>query len=106
MPGIEARILRDDGSDAGVNEIGELFLKGHVIALGYWNNDKANKETFVNGWLRTGDRFRVDEEGYFLYGFFSHMEPCPLTDICLVLSFGDRSKVGSPFLFLHMGYVY
>ena len=49
LPGMEARILRDDGSDVAVNEVGELFVKGGIVALGYWNNDKANKETFFNG---------------------------------------------------------
>jgi long-subunit acyl-CoA synthetase (AMP-forming) len=63
---MEARILRADGSDSSVNESGELYLKGGNVALGYWNNPKANEEAFVNGWLRTGDRFRVDENGNFL----------------------------------------
>lgn len=66
LPGMEARLLRDDGSEANVNEPAELWLKSPNIALGYWNNEKENKETFINGWLRTGDKFRVDEEGYFL----------------------------------------
>ncbi|KAF9451831.1 acetyl-CoA synthetase-like protein [Macrolepiota fuliginosa MF-IS2] len=67
LPGMEARLLRDDGSAAGVNEPAELWLKSPNVALGYWNNEKADRETFVNGWLRTGDKFRVDEEGYFFF---------------------------------------
>lgn len=63
---MQARIVREDGSEADVNESGELHLRGGNIALGYWNNEKANKETFVDGWLRTGDRFRVDNKGIFL----------------------------------------
>src|SRR5262245_10323042 len=70
IPGMEARILRDDGSDADINETGELWLRGPNISLGYWNNEKASKETFVNGWLHTGDRFHVDENGFFLFGFY------------------------------------
>jgi long-subunit acyl-CoA synthetase (AMP-forming) len=66
LPGMQAQIVREDGSEAGVNESGELYLQGGNIAMGYWNNEKANKETFVNGWLRTGDRFRVDNTGAFL----------------------------------------
>lgn len=50
-----------------VNEPGELWLRSKNVSLGYWNNPKANRETFVGGWLRTGDRFRYDEEGYFWY---------------------------------------
>ena len=62
---MEARIVRDDGTIAGPNEPGELWLKGENVAMGYWRNEKATKETFADGWLRTGDRFRV-ENGLFL----------------------------------------
>ena len=67
VPGLEARIVREDGTEADVDEVGELYLKGGSIALGYWDNEKATNETFVDGWLRTGDKFRVDKEGNFLY---------------------------------------
>lgn len=66
-PSYEARILREDGSDADYDEIGELILRGPMIALGYWNNDKATKEAFKDGWLYTGDRFYVDKQERFLY---------------------------------------
>ena len=65
LSGIEARLLRDDGSPVELNESGELWIRGGNVALGYLDNEKANKETFVDGWLRTGDQFRVDEEGNF-----------------------------------------
>lgn len=68
LPGIEARILREDGTAADFNELGELWLRGDNISPGYLENDKANRETFKDGWLRTGDYFRVDEKGYFWYG--------------------------------------
>ena len=66
MPGVEARLLREDGSSVGFNEPGELWIKSKTIALGYWNNEKANKETFINGWLKTGDQLSVNEQGCFL----------------------------------------
>jgi long-subunit acyl-CoA synthetase (AMP-forming) len=65
FPGMEARIVREDGSDSDTNEPGELWLKGGNIALGYWDNEQANRETFVDVWLKTGDLFRVDEDGTF-----------------------------------------
>lgn len=73
LPGVEARIVRDDGSDADINETGELWLRGGFVALGYWNNEKATNETFVEGgqWLRTGDNFRVDQDGIFLFVLLS-----------------------------------
>ncbi|KAI0926941.1 hypothetical protein AcV5_007605 [Taiwanofungus camphoratus] len=68
LPGMEARIVRDDGSEADVNEPGELWVRGGNVAAGYWGNEKATKEVFVDGgWLRTGDQFRVDEKGMFYF---------------------------------------
>ncbi|KAI0036568.1 acetyl-CoA synthetase-like protein [Vararia minispora EC-137] len=68
LPGMEAKILREDGSDTDFGEPGELYLRGKNIALGYWNNEKATKETFFpDGWLKTGDRFKADAEGRFFY---------------------------------------
>ena len=66
-PFLEARIIREDGSDADYDEIGELILRGPTIALGYMNNEKATKETFKDGWLYTGDRFYMDRQERFLY---------------------------------------
>ena len=63
LPGLEAKILREDGSDAEIGEPGELWLKGDNIAMGYFGNEKATKETFINGWLRTGDTFKVERDG-------------------------------------------
>ena len=63
--GMEARIVREDGSEADFNEPGELWLRGNNVSPGYYNNAKATNETFVDGWLRTGDKFRIDEKGNF-----------------------------------------
>jgi len=65
LPGMEARIVRDDGSEADWDEVGELWLRGENVVPGYWNNPEANATTFVDGWLRTGDKFRVDKDQYF-----------------------------------------
>lgn len=66
LPGMEARIIREDGSEADYNEPGQLLLRGKNVAMGYWNNEKATKETFLpDGWLVTGDRFKADENGAF-----------------------------------------
>lgn len=68
---MEARVVREDGTEAGFNEIGELWLKGGNIVPGYFNNPQATQASFINGWLRTGDHVRVDQEQYFLYVYSS-----------------------------------
>ncbi|KAF8523326.1 hypothetical protein BU17DRAFT_74985 [Hysterangium stoloniferum] len=68
VPGLEAVILRPDGSHCLPDEAGELYVKGRNIALGYWNDPEATKNTFIlNGWLRTGDRLRANTQGIFWF---------------------------------------
>ncbi|OAX33941.1 acetyl-CoA synthetase-like protein [Rhizopogon vinicolor AM-OR11-026] len=67
LPGVEARVVREDGTLAAVNEPGELHVRSGCVALGYHNNEKATKETFVDGWLHTGDRIRIDEDGVLFF---------------------------------------
>ncbi|KAG1732677.1 uncharacterized protein EDB91DRAFT_1084707 [Suillus paluster] len=62
-PSVEARIVRADGSLAGPNEPGELHVRGPTAALGYRGNEQATRETFVDGWVLTGDQMRIDEDG-------------------------------------------
>ena len=61
----EVRIVRPDGTDAAVGELGELWVKGPNITPGYWNRPDANKSSFTDGWLHTGDASRIDEEGFY-----------------------------------------
>lgn len=61
-PGVVAKVVKDDGTLAGFNEPGELQVKIPSVALGYLNNDEATKETFVDGWLRTGDEVVIRED--------------------------------------------
>jgi acyl-CoA synthetase (AMP-forming)/AMP-acid ligase II len=67
VPVSDLRIMSPDGAtELQVGEIGELWASGPQIVRGYWNNPKASADTFIDGWVRTGDLARVDEEG-FLY---------------------------------------
>jgi fatty-acyl-CoA synthase len=61
----EVRIVRPDGTDAGVGELGELWVRGPNVTPGYWNRPDANASSFTDGWLHTGDATRIDEDGYY-----------------------------------------
>jgi fatty-acyl-CoA synthase len=61
----EVRIVRPDGTDAAVGELGELWVKGPNVTPGYWNRPEANTSSFTDGWLHTGDATRIDEEGFY-----------------------------------------
>ena len=61
----EVRIVRPDGSDAAIGELGELWVKGPNVTPGYWNRPDADHSSFTDGWLHTGDATRVDEEGFY-----------------------------------------
>ncbi|MDQ1470375.1 MAG: long-chain acyl-CoA synthetase [Bryobacterales bacterium] len=45
-------------------DVGELLIRGPNVVAGYWNKPAATAETFVDGWLRTGDLARLDEQGF------------------------------------------
>ncbi len=62
---ISTKVVDDHGKEVGPGEIGELLLSGPVCTPGYWKNEKATKESIVDGWFHTGDLVRFDEEGYF-----------------------------------------
>lgn len=58
------RVTGADGAPLPPGETGEIEAKGPAVMLGYWNNDKANAETLKDGWLRTGDVGRLDQDGF------------------------------------------
>ena len=63
-----ARIIDPEADklvDVPAGEVGELALSGPEIMLGYWNKPDATASTIVDGWLRTGDLARADDEGYY-----------------------------------------
>ena len=61
----DLRIMSADGARAlPAGEVGELWARGPMIVKGYWNKPEASAATFVEGWVRTGDLARLDEEGF------------------------------------------
>jgi long-chain acyl-CoA synthetase len=65
IPGVKLSVVREeDGDEVGVGEIGEIIATGDNISPGYFNDQEATKEKFVNGVLYTGDLATVDEQGF------------------------------------------
>lgn len=65
MPGIQMRIVTDDGDRADTGQVGDLQISGPVVFPGYFNNPQANLDAFTDdGWFKTGDRARIDENGF------------------------------------------
>lgn len=60
----QVRIVTVEGADAPIGEVGELWYKGPIVVRGYWNKPEATAETFVDGWVKTGDLARLDDEGF------------------------------------------
>lgn len=60
----EIRIVDEAGKTCAPNVPGEIWFRGAAITPGYWRRPEANKESFVDGWFRSGDIGRKDEDGY------------------------------------------
>jgi benzoate-CoA ligase len=67
VPGYETRVVDDDGLPVATGEIGELQVSGPTAAGMYWNNREKSRATFMGHWTRTGDKYRVDDDGYYVY---------------------------------------
>jgi long-chain acyl-CoA synthetase len=60
VPTVDLQVLEPDPQ----TQVGELLIRGANVVAGYWNKPEATAETFVNGWLHTGDLARVTDEGF------------------------------------------
>ena len=65
IQGVEMRVVDELGSDVPVGEVGEIAIRGHNVMKGYWNRPEATEEAIKDGWFRTGDMARQDEDGFF-----------------------------------------
>ena len=67
VPGYEAKILDENGVPVEGGEAGTLMVRGASTARCYWNNPQQTAQTMHGEWVNTGDTYRQDEEGYFVY---------------------------------------
>src|SRR5713226_7607067 len=67
VPGYEARIVDEAGDDVTDGTVGNLLIKGDSICAYYWNKHERTKDTIAGHWIRTGDKFSRDADGYYWY---------------------------------------
>ncbi|MDQ7859531.1 MAG: benzoate-CoA ligase family protein [Armatimonadota bacterium] len=67
VPGYQAKVCDPDGRPLPTGEVGELWAGGESTALLYWDDHEKTKHTFHGDWVRTGDLFRQDADGFFWY---------------------------------------
>ncbi|HEY2991207.1 MAG TPA: benzoate-CoA ligase family protein, partial [Methylomirabilota bacterium] len=67
VPGFDARLVNDDGDEISVGVTGHLLIKGPTTSPYYWNRRERTRSTMLGEWLRTGDMFRRDAEGWFYF---------------------------------------
>ena len=67
VPGYRLKVVTETGEPAAPGEIGELWVSGDSSAVAYWNQREKSLATFHGPWTRTGDKYVVDEEGYYHY---------------------------------------
>jgi benzoate-CoA ligase family protein len=66
-PAFEAKIVDDDGREVPVGQVGNLMVRGDATAPSYWNKHEQTKRMMQGEWLKTGDTYYCDEEGYYWY---------------------------------------
>ena len=65
LPGVEVRLVDEEGEDALLGDEGEIWVRGPNVFKGYWNEPEATERVLTaDGWLRTGDIAVADDDGY------------------------------------------
>ncbi|HXG02111.1 MAG TPA: benzoate-CoA ligase family protein, partial [Candidatus Binatia bacterium] len=67
IPGFEARLVDDEGRPVSTGTVGHLLIKGPTTAPYYWHRRQRTRATMLGEWLRTGDMFWQDGDGYFYF---------------------------------------
>jgi benzoate-CoA ligase family protein len=67
VSGYDARLLDDEGDPVLPGEIGSLWIRGDSVCAGYWNQHEKTKNTIEGHWIRTGDKYTQDVDGFYWY---------------------------------------
>ena len=67
VPGYEARLVDENGRQVPRGELGDLIVKGDSTCALYWNQHEQTKDTIAGHWIRTGDKYQQDEDGFFWF---------------------------------------
>lgn len=67
VPGYDALVLDEDGKPVRLGEVGDLLVKGDSTCALYWNKHERTKDSIEGHWIRTGDKYSIDADGYFTY---------------------------------------
>jgi long-chain acyl-CoA synthetase len=65
VAGMEMRLVDDQGDEVDGDAVGEIAIRGEGLMKGYWGRPEATAESIPDGWFRTGDLARRDEDGYY-----------------------------------------
>ena len=64
VPVCDVKVVDEHDHEVPIGSTGELWVRGPNVVAGYWNDPEATEQTFGDGWLRTGDLARIDDEGF------------------------------------------
>lgn len=67
IPGYEAKLVDESGAEVKAGEVGDLLIRSPSTAAYYWHKREKSAETFLGEWLRTGDKYYREEDGYFYF---------------------------------------
>lgn len=68
VPGYDLRLVDESGDDVPHGELGDLLVRGDSTMACYWNKHEATKHTLRGDWIRTGDKYLRDEDGFYFHG--------------------------------------
>ncbi|RJF95608.1 benzoate-CoA ligase family protein [Noviherbaspirillum saxi] len=67
VPGYDIELRDENGQPVAPGEIGDLYIRGPSAALLYWANREKSRATFLGDWLKSGDKYCADTDGYYSY---------------------------------------